>query len=88
MRVMTPILYPNLNCVLYCVNFFSGYWLSVVSTALNLMYAALFNSIEVVIFTFYEYQSIVLRIKKIILHFMKSIVFMNVQFYKRLEMGE
>ena len=57
--------------------------LGVVSMALNLISAALFNSIELVIFTFYEHQNIALRIKKVILHFMKSTVFMNVQFYKR-----
>ena len=59
------------------------YWLSVVSMALNLISAALFNSIELVIFTFYKHQIIVLRIKKVIFHCMKSTVFMNIQFYKR-----
>ena len=54
-----------------------------VSKALNLISAALFNCIELVIFTFYKHQNIVLTIKKAILPFMKSrpTVFMNMQFY-------
>ena len=51
--------------------------------ALNLFSVALFNSIELVIFIFCKHQNIVLRMKKVILHFMKGAVFMNMQFYKR-----